>query len=111
MNQLSMFNARGAANVGIQRAADATERRCDGWQELAVEALRQFARKQFDAFTIEAARVQIAATLPAPKNLKAWGAVTQRALALGFIVHREGEYGPCASSNCSIKRKYRAGEN
>lgn len=107
---LDLRAARSRADAGIQQAADATERRHDGWQDLAVEALRQFARKQFEPFTVEAARVQIASALPAPKSLKSWGAVTRRAMADGYLVHT-GRYAPAASSNGSPKALYAAGAN
>lgn len=97
--------ARERADVGIQRAADATEAREPGWTELATEALRSFALAQSQPFAIEAARVQIARGLPPAKDLRSWGAVTRLAVRMGFI-EWSGGYAAVASSNLSPKKTY-----
>lgn len=80
----------------------------DAWVGLATEALRIFYRDHIATTTVEAARVQIASTLPVPDDLRWWGPATRRALRLKFI-EPSGEFAPAASSNCAPKAKYRAG--
>jgi hypothetical protein len=101
--------ARERAGVGIERVADATEKRIAGWCEMACEKLRAFARTQGGVFTIELARMAFEKDLPEPCDLRAWGAVTRMATSRGFIERVKGQYFPAASSNGSDKPVYRAG--
>lgn len=111
MNQMSIdFSAaRARADIGIQRAADAADRKAPSWTETTCEALRKFAAAQSEPFTVEQARDAIAATLPAPSDLRAWGAVTQQAMKRGYIHRLPGRYAPAASSNLSPKALYFSG--
>ena len=101
--------ARERASIGIDRAAEATERRIEGWCEQACEELRQFAKRQSGMFTVELARGAIEQRLPAPRDLRAWGRVTRMAAARGFIQPVRCMYFPAASSNGSHKPVYRRG--
>lgn len=101
--------AQHAATTGIHRAADHADRQFSGWVEEAAEALG-WAATQFPddgSFTVEQLR-QLTAALPAPPDLRSWGAATQRATKLGYIV-RTGGYAAAASSNNSPKPLYRRG--
>lgn len=103
--------ARARADSAIQQAADATERRVEGWCESACERLREFARGQSGIFTVELARLAFASALPAPHDLRAWGQVTRMATSRGYIQRVHGEYFSAASSNGSPKPVYRRGPN
>lgn len=110
---LPMAIAKASANVGIQRSAERAERTEPGWVDRAAEAVRDYVRLHVarsdepSEFTIERVREYMASVPPAPDG-RAWGAVTRRALKLGYIVATDG-YAPAASSNGSPKRLYRRG--
>lgn len=96
------------ADLGIHRAASRAERRFENWVHEAVEALGWAASQMRAAsFTIEELR-GLCGELPAPSDLRAWGAATRRATRLGYIVRTDG-YAPAASSNNSPKPLYTAG--
>lgn len=104
---------KAAADAGIKRAEDHAERTEPGWVDRAAEAVRevaQVAAAHFvnGEFTVEQARALNGSDLPPPPDGRAWGAVTRRALVLGYI-EPTGGYAPAASSNGSPKRLYRAG--
>ncbi len=107
---LPMAIAKASANVGIQRAADRAERTEPGWVDQAAEALRKIvlASSLQRTFTIDQARHWCRHDVADPPDGRAWGAVTRRALKLGYIVATDG-YAPAASSNGSPKRLYRRG--
>lgn len=98
------------------RAAALAERLDEGWSERALEWLRVYAATaqlptgELEAFTIEQARAWIGecAALPDGADARAWGAVTRRAVRLGYI-EATGGYAPAASSHGSPKRLYRRG--
>lgn len=104
-----MAGARARADVGIQRAADATERTEAGWCEKATERMREFARAQAGVFTIELARLAFAKDLTPPADLRTWGNVTRLAVSRGYIERVHGEFFSAASSNGSPKPVYRRG--
>lgn len=95
------------ANNAILAVAAKTERKHAGWVDNAVAKLREFAAKQSQPFTIEAARAEIADKLPKPCDLRAWGQVTRKARSEGVIVL--AGIAPAASSNGSPKPTYTAG--
>lgn len=108
---LNFDAARTRGDLGAERAANKAERSAPGWIDRAAESVRAFAREQgVLSFTIEEARVEFAAMIPAPPDLRAWGHVTRRAVALGYIAPTGG-YAPAASSNGSPKRLYSKGPN
>lgn len=114
MNQLSfpagvMRQARRKGDKGIDQTVAATERRNDGWVELACSRLRDFARGQVGMFTVELARLSFESKLPPPHDKRVWGAVTRMAVTRGFIECVKGQYFPAASSNSSPKPVYRRG--
>lgn len=82
-------DARAARDAGIQRAAEHAEEVHPDWHAKADEALRLFAagmRASGKAFTSEDVRNSIvAAFVPQPPHLRAWGAVFQRAARAGLI--------------------------
>ena len=96
------------ANSAILAVASKTEQKHAGWVDAALTKLREFAAKQAQPFTIEAARAEIADKLPKPCDLRAWGQVTRKARSEGVIV--PAGIAPAASSNGSPKPTYRAGE-
>ena len=95
------------ANNAILAVAEKTERKHSGWVDCALVKLREYAAKQAQPFTIEAARAEIADKLPKPCDLRAWGQVTRKARSEGVIV--PAGIAPAASSNGSLKPAYRAG--
>lgn len=106
-----MTTARARADAGIERAADATEKRVEGWCDMACEKLREFARTQSGLFTCELARGAFQATIPAPHDLRAWGKVSRMAMSRGYIEKVPGQFFAAASSNGSPKPVYRRGAN
>jgi hypothetical protein len=108
-DRAALGRARDRAEVGIQRAADATERETPGWCELACEKLRQFAVGHEGLFTIETARGAFEHTIDTPHDLRSWGVVTRMATRRAFIEQVAGTYIPAASSNGSPKAAYRRG--
>ena len=107
--QLSLMEqAHERGTLGLLRAANRTERALDGWVDLAIGKLREFAAAANDPFTIERAQSSFAASIPAPKDLRAFGAVTRKACKLGII--RQVGYAPAVTSNGSPKPLYVPGE-
>jgi hypothetical protein len=102
---------RAKADAGIERVADATERRIEGWCEMACEKLREFARGQSGHFTCELARCAFQSSIPAPHDLRAWGKVSRMAMQRGYIEKVPGQFFAAASSNGSPKPVYRRGPN
>ena len=100
--------AQEAAVTGIKRSADHADRERSGWVEEAAEALG-WASTQYPGseFTIEQLR-QLTAELPAPPDLRSWGAATQRATKLGYII-KTRNFALAASSNNSPKPLYTQG--
>lgn len=108
MNQLALDFARTRADLGAERAANRAERKQPGWIDRAAEAVRDFAVGSGPfSFTIEEARAGFKA--PDGVDLRAWGAVTRRAVSLGYIEATD-DYAPAVSSNGSPKRLYRKGK-
>lgn len=103
--------ARRTGHVAAQAAADRAERTAPGWISDAVDALRRFARNQVAVFTIEQARcvIETQPGIPEPTDKRAWGHVTRRAEAEGFIERVRNGYAPATSSNGSPKPLYRRG--
>ena len=107
MNQLALDFSRTRADLGVERSANRAERKEPGWIDRAAEAVRDFAKGSGPfTFTIEEARAGF--TAPEGTDLRAWDAVTRRAVALGYIEPTDA-YAPAASSNGSPKRLYRKG--
>lgn len=101
--------ARARRDVGIERAADATEVRNPGWCEKAVARLREFAKHQGGVFIVEHARAVLRQELPPPNDERTWGKVTRMAVERGYIEPVKGQFFPAASSNASPKQVYRKG--
>jgi len=106
----SFEDAQDAAEIGITRSADHADAVHVGWVEDAVESLRMaialFPRGS--DFTIEQVRQKIT-TLPNPPDLRAWGAVTRRAIKLNYVI-RSGNFRTAISSNNSPKPLYVHGD-
>jgi hypothetical protein len=108
-DQPSLEEAHERGTQGLMRAAARTERATIGWVDMAVGKLRTFAEASNDSFTMEQARASFESSIPAPKDLRSFGAVTRKARALG-IIHQVG-YAPTVTSNGSPKPKYRRGSD
>lgn len=79
------------------------------WCEQAVEKLRELAKRIYPGkFTVETARLAINFPVPEGGDLRAWGEVTRRALALGYIKHVPRTQA-AASSNGAQKCMYEKG--
>lgn len=78
-----------------------------GWVAVAAEALRTYARRRREPFTIDAARRALAPHLSNPADARAWGAVTRAALKADYVV--QVGHAPARSSNGSAKPTYVAG--
>ena len=98
-----------AAEAGIKRAADNAGA---SWVAIAADELGWAAsRADASEFTVEELRWYIRThgdEIAEPPDLRAWGAATQRAARMGFIV-RTGHFARAASSNGSPKPLYRFG--
>jgi hypothetical protein len=108
-NSNQYTDAQAAAEAGIAHAADHANHVAPGWIFDATESLR-LAIIGFDCskeFTIEQLR-EHCTNVPAPPDLRAWGAVTRRATKIGYIV-KTGNFAIANSSNNSPKPLYRAG--
>lgn len=108
-SRLMLPQARAAADVAVERAGDAADRKVAGWCELACEALRQFARNQSGMWTIELARLSFEKSLPAPSDRRAWGKVVRMADSRGFIERVPGQFFAAASSHGSAKPVWKKG--
>jgi hypothetical protein len=107
MSLIASARQRGHELAGL--AAERAEREHDGLADAAVERLRQWVVKQREPFTIEHARAAIAAELPAPPDLRAWGSVTLLAKRRLYIVQVPRLFMPAASSHGSPKAAYARG--
>jgi hypothetical protein len=96
--RLARENAKLRAEVGMTRAATKAERVSDGWNERALEAVRQFA---LEHETFLAEDVRKLCPTPAGADGRAWGAVIQAAKRNGWI--RAGGAASALSSNGSLK--------
>ncbi len=98
-----------AGDLGIKRAAGHAERCAPGWMDAALKQVRAFARNQGGAlFTIETLRWAIQTQIPAPPDLRAWGAVSRIAASRGYIAKTK-RTAPTASSNGSDRPLYTRG--
>lgn len=98
-----------ARDAGMQSSAEHAEEVMPGWQDRALEELRGFANGYGSQcpFTMEEWRMSAEAFgLPQPAELRAYGALTVRAIREG-IIEKTGQYAPAASSNGSAKPLYR----
>lgn len=108
--ELLELAAKAAAEIGIARSAIHADAVHDGWVDEAVESLRTTVAlfPRGSDFTIEQVRQNIN-NLPEPPDLRAWGAVTRRAVKLGYIA-RTGNFRTATSSNNSPKPLYVHGD-
>jgi hypothetical protein len=114
--QHDLFDANAARTRGHQAAlaaSDRAERMDPNWMTDALAKVKQFAQHQQPhvAFTIETLRNAIEQELPAPPDLRAWGAVTLVAAKKGLIERKKGAFAPAVSSNGSPKPMYTRGAN
>jgi len=94
-------------NFGLRQAeivADNANQNNEGWTDLAITALSEYAKKSNGPFTIESARKNIGAKLPQPHDARAWGQVTRIAIDIRLI-ERVG-YNRAASSHGCFKPTY-----
>lgn len=106
--QRALFGPTPAGEIGIQRSHEHAERDEPGWTERAAAALFAFAKRTAPAdFTIEQARAAVEPVVGAPVELRAWGAVTQRALRRRWI--ERVDFRRTHSSNGTFMPTYRAG--
>lgn len=93
-------------DTGIASSANHAEQDVPGWGDTALVFLTQFAELKMVPWTMETCRAWcVWAGLPEPTELRAWGAVTQKAIRQG-IIRKTGQYAPAASSNGSPKPLY-----
>lgn len=78
---------RQRARVGMQRAADAADRLHADWTESAYRFLKDFARTHAKFIGEDVSDAHIAAGLPQPGDLRAWGGLYQKAQKSGIIAH------------------------
>jgi hypothetical protein len=109
MTQLTLDLAQQHGQFAAQACTAKADRTDPGWSDRALQALQRFARNQHAVFTIEMARSVIAAEVSQPHDLRAWGSITSKAVAAGFIQRVPGRTAPAASSNGSPKPLYRRG--
>jgi hypothetical protein len=101
------------ADLGVERAARAAERRVTEWVSKAAQALKTGAAilhlKGTEEFTIERLRDLVQGSVPKPPDGRAWGSATRYAATCGYIERIPGHFAPAASSNGSPKPLYRKG--
>lgn len=104
---LTLEQARARGDHGMVRAALTNERKNGGWATVALSRLVEHVKSlPADAeFIVEDLRLAIEDKLPAPTDLRAWGAVTQAATRAQFI-EKTGGIAPAKSSNASPKPLY-----
>lgn len=95
---------------GIASSLNHAEQDVPGWGEQVLAYVKRFAGfmacEMGDAWTMEDCRCwSHNLGLPAPEELRSWGAVTQKAIRQG-IIKPTGQYAPAASSNGSVKMLY-----
>jgi hypothetical protein len=105
--------AKAAADLGIERSAARAEKCDPGWVDRAAEYIRADAAwaEEGALLTIEQLRGGASFFIGAPPDGRAWGAVTRRAIKLGYIEKVPGAFAPANSSNGSPKPLYRKGPN
>lgn len=107
---LSLDHARDRGALGMERAAEKANRTVCNWTELALNALLLHVQSLpvGAEFIVEDVRLAIEGKLPAPTDLRAWGAVTQAAIKRMYIAPT-GDFAAAKSSNASPKALYRHG--
>lgn len=105
----AMAEARARGERGMAQVADKADREHPGWCEAACQALRKLAAAHCGMFTVEHARLVLAAELPKIHDERAWGKVTTMALQRSYIERVKGQYFPAASSNGAVRAVYRKG--
>lgn len=105
MSQGDLFAARQRRDVGMQSSYQHAEQDVPEWGDLAYNYLLDYARRHGD-FLIEDVRASAAGYVPEPPELRAWGAVINKAARRGLI--RKVGYKLAKSSNCSPKCLWRA---
>jgi hypothetical protein len=93
--------ARARRDDGMSRAVEHADRVEPTWSDRAFNVLREYALTHAEPFLIERVVEASKATLHAPTDKRAWGAVVQRARR-AELIERAG-YAPAATSNCSPK--------
>lgn len=83
--------------------------RCTEWDMKALEMLYEYVCTQKEDFTIEMARAAMPG-LSKHVDIRRWGMITNRAIAIGLIVKTD-RFAPAKSSNMSKKPLYRSGLN
>ena len=91
---------------GLELAQKCAAANDPAWTDAALCALLHYAAIAKTPFTIEAAREWIGDLISSPKDSRAWGAVTSKALRLNLI--RAVGYAPARTSHGAPKRTYRA---
>jgi hypothetical protein len=83
--QLTIDHAIAQRDEGMARAAEHAERVEPGWQEGALEYIRQHALEN-ETLMCEGARLRAEAEgFPLPPHKRAWGAAMMRAAKLGYV--------------------------
>ena len=98
------MNASQAREHGLAEAERSAESNGQDWTETALHALEHYAQIATRPFTIEEAREWIGDLVPPPKDERAWGAVTSKAVRHCII--KPVGYAPARSSHGSPKRTY-----
>lgn len=104
---MDMHDAKARADAGITSSAEHAEAVEPGWQDRAMDVLRGWVYgAPNDPFTIEEFRGSVTSIgFPQPPDLRAYGALTRRAIRERLI--EPVGYRPAVSSNLSPKRTYR----
>lgn len=95
-----------AKNAGIAAAQQCADSNGPTWTEAALHALTTYASLATQPFTTETAREWIGDLIPPPKDARAWGAVTAKAVRMHLLC--PVGYAPARSSNGAPKRTYQA---
>lgn len=105
MNVGNMGAALRARDAGMASSAAHAEADQEGWQDTAYFWLAHYITARKDPFTMEDFRLRAAMFgMPQPTELRAYGALTRRALKYGLI--QKVGFAPVASSHGSPKALY-----
>lgn len=84
--ELNFEEAARLRDAGMQQAVDHAEQVHEGWSDVALNFLKNFAAKA-ERFMTEDVRKAAEGIVPEPPTARAWGAVVVKAKKAGFIKH------------------------
>lgn len=99
--QVTQEQAVSRRESGIFRGEVGANAEIDGWSDLALERIVEYAASH-ETFLMEEVRRSLPEDFPEPSDARAWGVVTRKAVK-DKIISRTENYAPARSSNLSPK--------